>query len=163
METNETESTSKAFSAEYVKELREEAKSYRLQMEEARTAAKSYEQAAHQAQEAATKAAQEAEAKIAEHVQNLETSRYEADLKMEAVKAGIRDTDFLKLLTLDTSKSAAEAIAEFQASKPFCFNAAVTTTVPTAQEPARATTERKDVRHMTPQERQADMARLLGK
>ena len=91
---NNTPSEPETFSKEYVRELRGENKGWRLKAQE-------QENAAQAAKAAADQAKSEAEAKVAK-AQNEATGRIiRAEMKAEALRAGIKSLDFIKLL--DTS------------------------------------------------------------
>lgn len=123
------------FSREYVTELREEAKSYRRRAEEAKREADAAKAAADAAKaEAETaKSAASAEAAAAktaaEQAANARIIR--AELKAEAIKAGMVDLDGLKLADLSTITigddgnviGASELLTKLKEGKPYLFGA----------------------------------------
>lgn len=110
------------FSREYVKELREENKGWRLK-------AQQLEKERDDHKTAAEKAAQEAEGKIKEAHTAAEQRVIRAELKAEALKAGMVDLDGLKLADLSKIKindageveGAAELMEELKKAKPYLF------------------------------------------
>lgn len=141
-----------SFSAEYVKELREEAKGWRLKHETALREADEHKTAAQ-------KAAEEAAAKIAEASTAAEQRIIRAELKAAAIKAGMIDLDGLKLADLSTVKLAedgsvdgADALMEsLKESKPYLFGAANSSSAP-GQKPAPKPAEPKSAKDMSPEE-----------
>lgn len=141
-----------SFSAEYVKELREEAKGWRLKHETAAREAETLKSAAQQA-------AEEAQAKIAEATTAAEQRIIRAELKAAALKAGMIDLDGLKLADLsgvklaeDGSVEGADALmASLKESKPYLFGSANSTTT-TAVKPPPKTTEAKKATDMSAEE-----------
>ena len=118
------------FSKEYVRELREENKGYRLKAQE-------MERKAQEAEDRARKAAEEGEAKGKEAETRAEQRVIRAELKAAALKAGMVDLDGLKLADLSAVKlnpetgevEGAEALMEtLRKSKPYLFGAAHSST-----------------------------------
>ena len=114
---------SEHFSREYVTELRNESKTQRLARQEAEALAKTHEDNAKKAQT-------EADAKVAAAQAAANERIIRAELKAEAVKAGMVDIDGLKLADLSKVKlnettgevEGAEALmAELKKSKPYLF------------------------------------------
>jgi hypothetical protein len=113
-----------SFSREYVKELREENKGWRLK-------AQQLERERDEHKTAAEKAASDAENKIKDAHTAAEQRVIRAELKAEALKAGMVDLDGLKLADLSKVKindtgeveGAAELMEELKKSKPFLFSA----------------------------------------
>ncbi len=124
------------FSKDYVRELREENKGWRLKATE-------QEQAAKAAKEAADKAASDATAKIAEATTAAEQRVIRAEIKAAAVKAGMIDLDGLKMLDLSGVKldengeviGADELLADAKKAKPYLFGDAKTSSTSKAPEP----------------------------
>ena len=116
------------FSREYVSELRGENATYRTKAKE--------EAAKREAAEAAAaKAAEEAEAKVKEASAAAEQRIIRAELKAEALKAGMVDLDGLKLADLSKVKlndkgeveGAEEMMKALKESKPYLFKEASST------------------------------------
>lgn len=116
------------FSREYVQELRHESASYRTKAAEA-------EKKAQEAADAAKKAQDEADAKTKEAETKANERIIRAELKAEAIKAGMVDLDGLKLADLSTVKlneageveGAAELMEALKKSKPFLFGSTSST------------------------------------
>lgn len=156
------------FTREYVTELREEAKTYRLAAEAAKTAA-AEAKAAADAAIAAAKAAEEKAAADAEAAKAAATTSandriIRAELKAEAIKAGMVDLDGLKLADLSAVKlddagnvtGAAEMLAALKEAKPYLFTAApVHSSQPNPPPPAPGTVPAKTAREMTKEEYEA--------
>lgn len=110
------------FSKEYVKELRQENASYRTRAQEA-------EKKAQEAEDRAKKAGEDAEGKVKEATTAAEKRIIRAELKAEAIKAGIVDLDGLSLADLSGVKidengevvGGKEAIEKLKESKPYLF------------------------------------------
>ena len=119
------------FSREYVKELREENKGWRLK-------AQQLEKERDDHKTAAEKAAAEAEGKIKEAHTAAEQRVIRAELKAEALKAGMVDLDGLKLADLSSIKindageveGAAELMEELKKGKPYLFGATQNSSTP---------------------------------
>ncbi|MDE2353839.1 MAG: hypothetical protein KGL17_02340 [Betaproteobacteria bacterium] len=116
------------FSKDYVRELREENKGWRLKHSEAEQKAKTADDAAKAAQAAA-------DAKVADAAKAANDRVIRAELKAAALKAGMVDLDGLKLADLSTVKinettgevEGAEALMEaMKKAKPYLFGAAST-------------------------------------
>ena len=153
------------FSKTYVRELREEAKGYRLKLEEERNAATKAKADA----EAAIAAAKAAEEKAAADTAAARTAAEQAandriiraELKAEAIKAGMVDLDGLKLADLTSVKlddqgnvtGAAEMLTALKESKPYLFTAApVHSSQPNPPPPAPKPGDKKSAKDMTPEE-----------
>ena len=110
------------FSKEYVKELREENKGWRLKAQEHETAAKT-------ATEALTRAQAEAAEKVTAAEQRANMRTIQAELRTAAIKAGMVDLDGLKMLDLsavnlsdDGTVDGADALIDAaKKAKPFLF------------------------------------------
>ncbi|QAY85391.1 phage scaffolding protein [Pseudomonas arsenicoxydans] len=158
------------FSAEYVRELRAENKGLRLKNTELQTK----NDAADVTMAAAIKTAVE-EASVTVKAEALKEATADADkrvllaeLKGEAVKAGLVDLDQLKLLDVDKVKlvdgklDGAEALFNsLKESKPYLFGSVSSSS--TAQNPPPKTPpEGKPAKDMTPEEYSAAKAALLN-
>ncbi|MGZ5055858.1 MAG: phage scaffolding protein [Methylobacter sp.] len=149
-----TPATPETFSREYVTELREENKSHRLARQEA-------EQKAQAAEEAAQKAKDEAEAHKAELQSKADQRIIRAELKAEAIKAGMIDLDGLKLADLSAIKldengeviGADELMKTLKESKPYLFKAVSTSNTETPPKPGE--TQNKKATEMTAEEANA--------
>lgn len=119
------------FSREYVKELREENKGWRLkatQLEKERDDHKT----------AAEKAAQDADGRVKEANTAAEQRVIRAELKAEALKAGMVDLDGLKLADLSKIKindageveGASELMEELKKAKPYLFGTTQNSSTP---------------------------------
>ena len=140
------------FSREYVKELREENKNWRLK-------AQQLEREREEHRTAAEKAAKDAEGKIKEAHTAAEQRVIRAELKAEALKAGMVDLDGLKLADLSNIKindageveGATELMEALKKSKPYLFgstqNSSTPGTPPNPKPPAA-----KKATEMTPEE-----------
>jgi hypothetical protein len=148
------------FSKDYVRELREENKGWRLKASEQETAAKTHK-------EAAEKAAKEADERVAAATKASNDRIIRAELKASALKAGMVDLDGLKLadltkVTLDDKGEVQGADAlmdELKKSKPYLFGAASSSNGKPAPKPGDPTP--KHVRDMTDAEFAAAEAALL--
>lgn len=124
------------FSKDYVRELREENKGWRLKHTEAETKAKD-------AADALTKAAKEAEDKVTAATSAANERIVRAELKAAALKAGMVDLDGLKLADLSKVKLGADGevegadtlMEELKKAKPYLFGAASTGTGNPAPKP----------------------------
>ena len=150
------------FSKDYVRELREENKGWRLKADEHKKAADDAKAAADAATAAAEKAKTDAQTAADQRV-------IRAELKAAALKAGMVDLDGLKLADLSTVKlnadgevEGAEALMEaLKKSKPYLFgapNTSSTTKPPPSNPPAN-----KLAKDMTPEEYAAAKAKLIGR
>ena len=141
-----------SFSPEYVKELREENKAWRLKLEAAQREADEHKGAA-------TKATTDADAKIAEASTAANQRIIRAELKASALKAGMIDLDGLKLADLsavklanDGSVEGADALMEaLKESKPYLFGTQNSSSTPGVKPPAKPV-EVKSAKDMTPEE-----------
>jgi cell wall-associated NlpC family hydrolase len=137
-----------SFSAEYVKELREEAKGWRLKHEAAIREADEHKTAAQRASE-------EANAKIAQATTAAEQRIVRAELKAAALKAGMVDLDGLKLADLSSVKLAEDGsvegadalMASLKEAKPYLFGATNSSSTPGAK-PAPKPAEPKSAKDM---------------
>ena len=142
------------FSKDYVRELREENKGWRLKASEHETAAKVAKDAAAAAEAAAA-------AKITEATSAADKRVIRAELKAEALKAGMIDLDGLQLADLSTVKlndkgeveGGAAAIEALKKAKPYLFGQANTGS--TQDPPKPNTGGNKKVSEMTPAEYEA--------
>ncbi|HEF4742812.1 TPA: hypothetical protein SAO08_002656 [Burkholderia multivorans] len=150
------------FSREYVSELREEAKMWRLKFQERESALTeaagkltAAEKAAQEAQTAAAKAADERVLR--------------AELKAVAIKHGVVDvTDALKVLDLSTVKldadgnltGADELFEAAKKSKAYLFGAQNTGS--TEKKPPPAENTPKDVRKLSAAEYEAEKAKMIA-
>jgi hypothetical protein len=148
------------FSKDYVRELREENKGWRLKASEQEAAARTATAAAAAAEAAAT-------AKITETNTAADQRVIRAELKASALKAGMVDLDGLKLLDLSTVKLNAQGEVEgadalmdaAKKAKPYLFGAASTSSGTKPPNPNPPTT--KKAQDMTPEEYNAAKAALL--
>lgn len=151
------------FSREYVSELRNENKSFRLKAQELEAKAK-------ESEEAATKAATEADAKVSANTQAANDRILRAELKAVALKAGMVDLDGLKLADLSKVKlndegevEGAEALmTAMKESKPYLFGATSTTTQ-TQETPAKKAGEPIDARKLSKEEYEAKKKELTAR
>lgn len=119
------------FSREYVKELREENKGWRLK-------ASQLERERDEHKTAAERAAAEAEGKVKEAHTAAEQRVIRAELKAEALKAGMVDLDGLKLADLSKVKindageveGATELMEELKKAKPYLFGTTQNSSTP---------------------------------
>lgn len=139
------------FSREYVTELRQESATQRRARQEAEALAKTHE-------ETAKKAAAEAEAKIAAAQTAANERIIRAELKAEAIKAGMVDLDGLKLADLSKVKLNAETgevegaealMTDLKKAKPFLFGAPANTSHAGTKPPKPGDPEVKDARTMS--------------
>lgn len=137
------------FSAEYVRELRAENKSWRLKAQEQETAVAA-------AAEAAKKAKEEADGTVSAANKAANDRIIRAELKAEAIKAGVVDVnDALKLADLtkvtlkdDGTVDGAEALFKaLKEAKPYLFGAANSSTPGTPPKPGQQ--QGKSVKEMT--------------
>lgn len=153
----------KTFSVEYVRELREENKGWRLKASQA-------EKERDEHKTAAERAAQERDAKVKEANTASEQRVIRAELKAAALKAGMVDLDGLKLADLSKVKlseageveGATELMDEMKKSKPWLFTTATHTSTPGNPPPAKPAVGKKAT-EMTPEEYRAAKAQLLTK
>ena len=128
------------FSKDYVRELRAENKGWRLKAQELETQAKT-------AEEAAKKAKEEADGTVSAANKAANDRIIRAELKAEAIKAGLVDMDALKLADLtkvtlkdDGTVEGAEALfADLKKAKPYLFgsvNSSSTQKAPATGDPA---------------------------
>lgn len=151
------------FSREYVSELRQENKGYRLKASEMEAKAKA-------AEEAAKKAAEEAKAEKEQTINAANERIIRAELKAEAIKAGMIDLDGLKLADLASVKlndageveGADKLMEALKAAKPYLFKQPSTSS--SKEPPPNDPPKPKDVRHMTKAEydafRKSELAKI---
>jgi hypothetical protein len=119
------------FSREYVKELREENKGWRLK-------ASQLEKERDDHRTAAEKAAQDADGKVKDANTAADQRVIRAELKAEALKSGMVDLDGLKLADLSKVKindageveGASELMEELKKSKPYLFGTTQNSSTP---------------------------------
>ncbi|MDR3736043.1 MAG: hypothetical protein P4L10_10970 [Acidobacteriaceae bacterium] len=136
------------FSKDYVRELREENKGWRLKASEHETAAKA-------ALEAVEKVKVEAEAKVTEATTSAQARVIRAEIKAAAIKAGMIDLDGLKMLDLSGIKlneagdvEGAEALLDAaKKAKPYLFGDAKTSSTMPPPKPKEQT--EKTAKEMT--------------
>lgn len=139
------------FSKEYVHELREESKAQRLKVQEAETKL-------NELTAATKKANDEAAAKIAEAKTLADQRIIRAELKAEAIKAGMIDLDDLRLadlskITLDEKgevQGADGLMVKLKETKPYLFKAVSTTS--TKEPPKPGDIKPKKAQDMTEEE-----------
>lgn len=137
------------FSKEYVRELREENKGYRLKAHEA-------ERKAQEAEERIKKASEEADAKIAEANKSAKEAANDrvirAELRTAALKAGMVDLDGLKLADLSKVKlneetgeveGADDLMKELKEAKPYLFQSSANTSNPDKPPPKKQDSPKK--------------------
>lgn len=147
------------FSKDYVRELREENKGWRLKAHE-------QEQAAKSAAEAAQKAVDESAAKVAEAHTSATQRVIRAEMKAAAIKAGLVDLDALQMLDLSSVKldengevtGADDVLAAAKKAKPYLFGDAKTSS--TQQPPKPAEMKPKKVSEMSEAEKAAARERI---
>ena len=148
------------FSREYVKELREENKGYRLGVQNERTKREAAEAERDQARKDAEDAKKAADAGALVKAQEAETKANEriirAELRTLAIAAGMIDLDGLKLADLkgvtmdgDDVKGGAELIEALKTAKPYLFGAPKGTSDPTKPPPAPGNDKPKLAKDMT--------------
>jgi len=150
------------FSREYVSELRNESKTYRLKAQETEAKVTAAEAKAADAERVANERVTVAETKANERI-------IRAELKTAALKAGMHDLDGLKLADLSAVKlndagevEGADALmAAMKESKPYLFQT-VSTTTQTAPAPGKTPPAPADARNMTPKEYDAHKKALLA-
>lgn len=148
------------FSREYVRELREENKGWRLKATQQEQAAKAAKEAAEKAQADADTKATEAENRANERV-------IRAELKAAALKAGMVDLDGLKLADLSTVKlndqgeveGADELMTKLKETKPYLFKQQNSTSNPN-EPPKPGDKPPKKATEMTAEEYAAEKKRL---
>jgi len=161
------------FSREYVQELRQENASYRTRAQDAEKRAQEAADAAKAAKEAAdavaAKAVTDADARVAETHSKAEQRVIRAELKAEAIKAGMVDLDGLMLADLTAVKidengevvGAAEMMAALKESKPYLFGTKVASTASPEKPPKKEDPKPFNAKTATPEELTAK-ARELG-
>lgn len=124
-----TTGAAQSFSAEYVKELRQENAGYRVRAQAAEAKLADAEKLATGAKEAQDKAQAAADERIKAAEEKALARIIKAELKAHAIKAGIVDLDGLKLADLSAIKTdehgevqgAEGAIDELRKAKPYLF------------------------------------------
>lgn len=143
--TTATADTKSSFSLEYVQELRGESAAYRTKAKEAESKA-----------QAAEARALDAEKKANDRI-------IRAELKAEALKAGLVDADALKLADLSqvglddngAVVGAAELLQALKLSKPYLFGSAATTSQ-ISPPPGKIAVKQFNAKDATPEELAAD-------
>lgn len=160
------------FSREYVQELRQENASYRTRANDAEKKAQEAEAAAKKAKEEAdaaiAKAQTDADEKVKQKHTESEQRIIRAELKAEAIKAGMVDLDGLKLADLSAVKideqgnvvGAEELLKSLKESKPYLFKE-VSSTSHAGDPPPKKDPTPFDARKATPEE-VAAKAREMG-
>jgi hypothetical protein len=153
------------FSRDYVKDLREELKGWRLTAKDHQTKLEAAEAARAAAEAAMAEKVSAAEAALAEKVSAAEKAANDrilrAELKTAALKAGMVDLDGLKLadltkVTLDESgevQGADELMASLKEAKPYLFGQPVQGTSSTAPAPKPGDVKPKTAKEMSAEER----------
>jgi hypothetical protein len=150
------------FSKDYVRELREENKGWRLKASEHEATAKTLK-------EAADKAAKDAADMVTAGQKTANDRIIRAELKASALKAGMVDLDGLKLADLSKVKlndagdveGADELMAEMKKAKPYLFGAASTSH--TGNPPKAGDPKTKTAAEMTDAEYAVAKAAMLKK
>lgn len=152
------------FSREYVRELREESKAYRLKAQEIEAAKQAAEAAAEKARQEATESISKAQAAANERV-------IRAELKAAAIKAGMIDLDGLKLADLSKVslsddgevKGAEELMASLKEGKPYLFKQPAVSSAQPGEAPKPETPTPKKATEMTDEEYKREKAKLRGR
>lgn len=155
---------SESFSREYVTELREENRSYRLRAQEAELKARAAEETALKAKAEAEAAA---ESRIKETVSLADQRIIRAELKALAVKEGLIDLDDLKLINLNgisldengEVQGAEELMKQFRAGKPHKFGQGNTSNPSPAPKPNAGS--RKSAMEMTDEEYRREREKFM--
>lgn len=153
----------KTFSVEYVRELREENKGWRLKAGQA-------EKERDEHKTAAERATTEADAKVKDVNTASEQRVIRAELKAAALKAGMVDLDGLKLADLSKVKlsesgeveGAAELMDEMKKSKSWLFTVVTHTSTPSEPPPAEPPVGKKAT-EMSAEEYAAAKSSMLAK
>lgn len=155
------------FSKEYVHELREESKGNRLKATEEAARAKAADEAREREKADRAKDKAEADARVAAAVSAADERVIRAELKTEALAAGMIDLDGLKLADISTVKlnkdgevqGAAELMVALKKAKPYLFGSASTSS---SQRPPAADKQKpKLATEMTKEEYAANKAALI--
>lgn len=162
------------FSKTYVHELREEAKTYRLKAEDARRSADEAKAVADKALADAKAVQDKATADLAAAQEAVTKSANDrvirAELKAEAIRAGMVDLDGLKLADLSTVTlsddgnvvGASEMLAKLKEAKPYLFSTAFAhSSQPLPPPPPPGKVPPKSAREMTKDEYAAAKKALL--
>lgn len=155
-------SDEKTFSAPYVRELREENKSYRLKSQELENQLKT----AREEAELAKKQIEETSAKLS---QSANERVIKAELKALAIAEGMHDLDGLKLADLSGVKldengnvvGGAELMAKLKESKPYLFKKPDSSSAIPGKPPKAEADGKKRAIDMTPEEYAKHKARVL--
>lgn len=153
--------TRASFSREYVSELREEAKTWRLKFQERDGQFNEVSKKLTETEAAHKNALTEADTRANQRVMR-------AELKAHAVKAGLVDMEALGLLDLSSVKfndkgelEGVDALfEEAKKSKPYLFGAQNTGS--TEKKPPPAENTPKDVRKLSPAEYEAEKAKMFA-
>lgn len=149
------------FSREYVHELREENKSWRTKHQEEAAARKTAEDKAASAEKTTGDKVKEVQTTADQRV-------IRAELKAEALAAGMVDLDGLKLadlskvkLNADTGEveGASELMAALKKAKPYLFGEPSTSH--SGKPPKKDEDKPKHVKDMTPEERESSLKKLM--
>lgn len=153
------------FSRDYVKDLREELKGWRLTAKDHQTKFEAAEAARVAAENAMTEKVKAAETALTEKVSAAEKAANDrilrAELKASAIKAGMTDLDFLKLADLSEVKldesgevqGAEELMGKLKEAKPHWFGQPAQGTSSTATAPKPDASKPKTAKEMTAEER----------
>jgi hypothetical protein len=162
VDTVSHKSEQETFSREYVSELRKESAAYRVKLQE-------MEKVAKDAQESAERVKKEEETKRTETQKQADERILRSELKAIALKAGMIDTDGLKLADLSKVKlletgeiEGADALMEdLKKSKPYLFGQTQNSTS-TDKKPKPADNKPKLATEMTPEEYAAEKKKLIA-
>lgn len=153
------------FSREYVKDLREELKGWRLTAKDVQAKFEAAEAARAAAEAEKAEKVTAAEAALAERVAATEKAANDrikrAELKASAIKHGMSDLDFLKLADLEAVQvdehgevqGAEELMAKLKEAKPHWFGQPVQGTSSTAPAPKPGDVKPKTAKEMSAEER----------
>lgn len=159
-QTKPTAPEPETFSKDYVRELREENKGWRLKFGESEAAKKA-------AEDSATKSKADHDTAISTVKTDADQRIIRAELKAAAIKAGMVDTDGLKLADLSTVKlndagevEGAEALMDaLKKAKPYLFGPTGSSNPATPPKPTDP--KPKSARDMTPEEYAAARSALV--
>jgi hypothetical protein len=159
--TAPSQGSAQTFSAEYVHELREENKSWRIKATDAETRAKTAEEAATNASKTAKDSADAAKTEANERIKR-------AEIKAAAIAAGMIDLDGLKLADLSkvtlkedgTIEGVDTMLTEFKTAKPYLFGTPNSSSNPTPT-PNPKIPEAKKATEMTAEEYAAAKTAML--
>lgn len=162
----------KTYSEDYVKQLRDEAKGYRIKLRETETdTPRLMREAAEAADRKTADAVKEAVTKLSA---DANSRIIRSELRAAALRAGIVDIDALKMLDASGVKVSADGDVEIpadffekaKAAKPYLFKATgadTGTTSSTQSAPKPAPTTVKSAQDLTPEEFAAEKRRLTGR